>query len=232
MPPAGEALAGQTVIDISHESLMRVWQRLNTWADEEAQSAQTYRRLADTAALHAAGKAGPWRDPDLQLALNWRDQSQPNETWASLYHSGFAAALHFLTQSSEARAAERAERENQRRRELAQERAERERQERELEQARALAEARAEAESQRATQQEQLAREQAKHAQEQTETASELRWLAFGLLVAAGVGFFAWIIRGQAIEQARIAGLGRLVAEAKKLCQYSSRPSITVAFFL
>jgi hypothetical protein len=42
----------------SHESLMRVWQRLNTWADEEARSARTYRRLADTADLHAAGR-GP-----------------------------------------------------------------------------------------------------------------------------------------------------------------------------
>ena len=28
MPPAGEALAGESVIDISHESLMRVWRRL------------------------------------------------------------------------------------------------------------------------------------------------------------------------------------------------------------
>jgi len=113
MPPAGEALAAQTVIDISHESLMRVWQRLNSWADAEAQSAQTYCRLADTAALHAARKAGLWRDPDLQVALNWRDQSQPNETWASRYHPGFAAAMHFLTQSrveEERRQAEEAER--------------------------------------------------------------------------------------------------------------------------
>ena len=29
MPPAGEALEAETVIDISHESLMRVWQRLD-----------------------------------------------------------------------------------------------------------------------------------------------------------------------------------------------------------
>ena len=118
MPPAGEALEAETVIDISHESLMRVWQRLNAWADEEARSAWTYRRLADTAALHAAGKASLWRDPDLQLALDWRDQNQPNETWATRYHPGFAAAMPFLTQSSDAREAEREERARQRRREL------------------------------------------------------------------------------------------------------------------
>ena len=117
MPPAGEALEPETVIDISHESLMRVWQRLIKWADEEAQSARIYRRLADTADLHAAGKANLWRDPELQLALDWRDKNQPNETWASRYHSGFAAAMRFLTESSEARDAERAERQSLRQRE-------------------------------------------------------------------------------------------------------------------
>jgi WD40 repeat protein len=59
-----------------------------------------------------------WRDPELQLALNWRDKHQPNETWASRYHPGFAAAVQFLTESSQAREAERAERQLQRQREL------------------------------------------------------------------------------------------------------------------
>jgi len=118
MPPAGEALTAETIIDISHESLMRVWQRLDTWADEEAQSAQTYRRLADTATRHAANNASLYRDPELQLALDWRNQSQPNETWASRYHPGFAAAMDFLTQSSAAREAERERLEQQRRREV------------------------------------------------------------------------------------------------------------------
>jgi TPR repeat protein len=118
MPPAGDALQARTVIDISHESLMRVWRRLNSWLDQEAQAAQAYRRLADTAALHATGAASLWRDPDLQLALNWRDNNHPNESWASRYHPGFTAAMDFLTQSSEAREAERTEREQQRQREL------------------------------------------------------------------------------------------------------------------
>ena len=118
MPPAGDALQARTVIDISHESLMRVWRRLNSWADQEAQAAQAYRRLADAAALHATGAASLWRDPDLQLALNWRDNNHPNESWASRYHRGFASAMDFLTQSSEAREAERTERQQQRQREL------------------------------------------------------------------------------------------------------------------
>ena len=81
-----------------------------------------YRRLADAAALHATGAASLWRDPELQLALDWRDHNHPNETWASRYHPGFASAMDFLTQSSEAREAERAERQQQRQRELEAER--------------------------------------------------------------------------------------------------------------
>ena len=88
------------------------------WADQEAQAAQAYRRLADAAALHATGAASLWRDPELQLALNWRDSNHPNESWASRYHRGFASAMDFLTQSSEAREAERTERQQQRQREL------------------------------------------------------------------------------------------------------------------
>jgi WD40 repeat protein len=107
MPPAGEPLTPETVVDISHESLMRIWQRLNVWADEEAQSARTYRRLAEVAAQHEAGEASLARDPELQFALNWRDRNQPNESWASRYHAGFAPAMNFLAESEKAREKER-----------------------------------------------------------------------------------------------------------------------------
>ncbi len=103
MPPADETLEAETVIDISHESLMRVWERLKIWADEEAQSAQIYSRLAETAVLHGAGQAGLWQDPDLQVALKWQEQSQPNEVWARRYHPEFADAMRFLKASNTAR---------------------------------------------------------------------------------------------------------------------------------
>ena len=119
MPAAGEALRPETVIDISHESLMRVWRQLDSWAGEEAQAAQIYRRLAELAAAYATGAASLWRDPELQLALDWRENSHPNETWGSRYHREFASAMDFLAQSREAREVERAERQQQRQRELA-----------------------------------------------------------------------------------------------------------------
>src|SRR5205085_11863329 len=72
MPPVSSALDDGPVIDVSHESLMRVWRRLRGWAEEEAQSARIYRRLHETADLHAEQRAGLYHDPDLQIALPWR----------------------------------------------------------------------------------------------------------------------------------------------------------------
>src|SRR5262249_6599683 len=103
MPPAEEALEAHTVIDISHESLMRVWERLKRWGDEEARSARRYRRLAETAELQAAGDASLLGDLELQVALDWRDRNQPNQTWAMQYGPAFEPVMHFLEASKVAR---------------------------------------------------------------------------------------------------------------------------------
>jgi hypothetical protein len=179
MPPAGEVLEMETVIDISHESLMRVWQRLITWADEEAQSAQMYRRLADAAARHAVKKACLWRDPDLQLALEWRDKSQPNETWASRYAFGFNEACAFLRDSETAYAVE-LEKEKERQ----QAETERQARERELEQTKALAEL------------------QRQRADDQAAAMMRQRRLIWGLVVVVGLAVGA---AGFGLEQASIA---------------------------
>ena len=82
MPAADVPLNGGSIIEISHESLMRIWQRLRTWVDEEAESANMYRRLSDAAAMYQVGKTGLWRPPDLQLVLNWQLKQKPTRTWA------------------------------------------------------------------------------------------------------------------------------------------------------
>lgn len=114
MPPAPVALNSETLIDISHESLIRGWQRLKTWVDEEARSARIYQRLAETAVLYAEGKAGLWREPELFIALSWRDENRPNEAWGARYHPAFASAMVFLDQSRERREAELNAQERQR----------------------------------------------------------------------------------------------------------------------
>ena len=125
MPPPTDALTGERVhldheslIDISHESLIRNWERLKTWVDDESRSARIYRRLAETAVLHKEGGAGLWRDPDLGVALAWRELSNPNDVWARRYHPEFPLAMSFLDESVAARDAQIASEEAQRRREI------------------------------------------------------------------------------------------------------------------
>jgi WD40 repeat protein len=102
-PPAPTLLGPDSVIDISHESLIRLWSRLKDWVDEESESAKIYRRLADAAARHRQGKAPLWRDPELQLTLDWKEREAPNQAWADQYAPGFADAIAFLGSSRGAR---------------------------------------------------------------------------------------------------------------------------------
>lgn len=88
-----------SIIDISHESLMRIWGRLKAWVEEEAVAVQTYIRLSDAAALYQDGKTGLWRPPDLQLALNWRKKQDPNLAWAKRYAPAFERTMAYLDTS-------------------------------------------------------------------------------------------------------------------------------------
>ncbi|HYC88113.1 MAG TPA: hypothetical protein VEO54_02785 [Thermoanaerobaculia bacterium] len=118
MPPADVSLQPESIIDLSHESLMRIWERLSVWADEESRSAQLYLHLAQAARRHAEGAAALWRDPELQLALEWRDREWPTEHWAARYDPSFGQAMAFLDASRAERDREIREAEERRRREL------------------------------------------------------------------------------------------------------------------
>ena len=120
MPGIDEDLTAATVIDISHESFMRHWIRMGHWVDEEHKSASVYHRLLESAVLWKEGRADLYHDPDLQIAQQWRDQTQPNAAWAAQYGGGFNDAMDFLERSHRAKAIEDDLRESNRKRELAQ----------------------------------------------------------------------------------------------------------------
>ena len=87
------------LVDISHESLIRQWKTLADWVDQEAESARIYQRLAQSAELNAGGKAGLYKEADLQVALDWQRQQQPSVEWAGRYDTKFNLAMGFLEQS-------------------------------------------------------------------------------------------------------------------------------------
>jgi WD40 repeat protein len=98
-PRENVPLSDDSVIDLSHESLMRLWDRLKSWVDDEAASVQMYLRLSEASAMYQQGKTTLWRPPDLQLAINWRDQQKPTLTWAERYDPAFERAMVYLRTS-------------------------------------------------------------------------------------------------------------------------------------
>ncbi len=78
---------------------MRIWVRLKNWVDDEADAVQMYQRLAEAANMYQVGKAGLWRPPDLQLALNWQVKHKPTLVWGQRYHPAFERTMIFLEYS-------------------------------------------------------------------------------------------------------------------------------------
>ena len=103
MPPAGSELGAESAVDISHESLIRLWERLRRWVEEESESAAMYRRLSQAANLNEKREAGLWRHPELELGLAWRVRQNPNQAWAERYHATLATSMAFLERSRKAR---------------------------------------------------------------------------------------------------------------------------------
>jgi energy-coupling factor transporter ATP-binding protein EcfA2 len=92
-------LDADSVLDISHESLMRIWDKLKVWVEEEFSSVQMYLRLSEAASLYQIGQSGLWRPPDLHLALNWRKTQRPTLEWAKKYNPAFEKVMVFLDAS-------------------------------------------------------------------------------------------------------------------------------------
>lgn len=86
--PAGVPLTPERVLDISHESLIRGWQRLREWTRQEQQSAERFQRYLQRAADHAAGRGALLTGADLAVALEWERRERPSLAWAARYGQG------------------------------------------------------------------------------------------------------------------------------------------------
>jgi hypothetical protein len=115
----GPGVRSESVVDISHESLIRGWALLAGWVKDESKNAEWYRDLAADVERYAAGEKGLWRDPDLAHALWLQSENRWNAAWAAQYwppeqRPSYADVQSFLAESwrvqNEAR-----ERENARR---------------------------------------------------------------------------------------------------------------------
>ena len=92
-------LSPESVCDLPHESLMRLWRRLAHWIVEEAEDASIFRRLSETAILHSEARASLLHGPELQAAREWIALRQPPEAWALRYGGDLRQAIQFVEAS-------------------------------------------------------------------------------------------------------------------------------------
>jgi WD40 repeat protein/energy-coupling factor transporter ATP-binding protein EcfA2 len=100
-PHATVSLSSDTLIELSHESLIRIWDRLLKWVDEEDESIKMYLRLSEASALYQQGRTELWKNPELQLAINWKDSQKPTPAWGVQFNPAFERAMVFLSTSQE-----------------------------------------------------------------------------------------------------------------------------------
>ena len=72
-------------VDISHESLIRQWNRLRGWVDDERQARDRYQELVERARKREQGEAALLQDPELRSLSDWRDAVRPTPAWAARY---------------------------------------------------------------------------------------------------------------------------------------------------
>lgn len=94
-------LTEESIIDLTHESIIKLWETLRKWLDEEEASRKLYLKIADAAALHQEGKGKLWTAPELQLAIKWRNENNPTIAWAERLDPAFERAMLFLKNSEE-----------------------------------------------------------------------------------------------------------------------------------
>lgn len=85
-------LEPDSVVDISHESLIRKWRTLQEWVREETKAVDIYRYVRRDAGLYP-NEAALWGDPDLSGALRVRSATNWNEAWAEQYSQSPGASF-------------------------------------------------------------------------------------------------------------------------------------------
>ncbi len=90
-----------TLIELSHESIIWLWPRLNRWVGEEAESIKMFKLLSEKSRLYQIRKTTLMVTPELQLALKWREDNKPSAEWARLYNSAFERTMIYLNKSED-----------------------------------------------------------------------------------------------------------------------------------
>ena len=109
-PPPSVPLAEDSVIDISHESLIRQWSKLSEWMQHEASAAAVIRRVSDAMDRYESGEGDHLSGLDLANITSWWEQDRPTADWGQRYTQDFEGLASYLQKSQSIAAASQQER--------------------------------------------------------------------------------------------------------------------------
>jgi hypothetical protein len=98
-PPSSVPLAGDTIVDISHEALIRQWSMLSGWLQKEAQAASDWRRLTMAAEAYRKGQGELLGGLDLANFSTWWESEKPSAAWAGRYGGNYGDVVEVLQKS-------------------------------------------------------------------------------------------------------------------------------------
>ncbi|MBN1560491.1 hypothetical protein JW998_09585 [candidate division KSB1 bacterium] len=73
------------IVDIAHESLIRNWDRLKNWVDEEAEAVKDYKDIVRRARRHSTRGGSLLSGSDLLYAIKWKNILASDKSWAAQY---------------------------------------------------------------------------------------------------------------------------------------------------
>lgn len=92
-------LGPDTLVDISHESLIRQWGLLTGWTKAEAEDGATWQRLIDRETRWVADEGGLLTGRDLATLAQWWDSDPPPPEWAERHGGKFEQVASYLAES-------------------------------------------------------------------------------------------------------------------------------------
>ena len=77
------------------------WQREQEWKEHERATLSSYIEYANLSNKYAAGDIGLMSSPELELAIQWKEDSVHDENWAKKYSLNYSKTIDYINKSQE-----------------------------------------------------------------------------------------------------------------------------------
>jgi len=95
-PHKGNELTDESIVDITHECLIRQWNKLKEWIEKEKEFVNQYKRLEHSALLYEDNQRDLLSDIDINIAKKWITEENPTPIRMNRYSKYFSITMNFI----------------------------------------------------------------------------------------------------------------------------------------